>query len=135
MKTVYQYKSSGVRVEIDAEPGLYILGGDSATGKTRLRYLLEAASDDGEPVATIKYVNNPENNHYRVYGQLDESTKVLLVDRMDMMLDNDAVYEIIDRMKEHAVVLVVTMDYLKGTGTVRGASIKMEAHSITVHGL
>ena len=96
---------SGVpSIVIDAEPGLYTFGPESATGKSYLYSLLKARQASGEKVVAYTYWD------YKVHLNLADlisgiKPEVVLVDRLDCFVEDSKVVEALVTASDTMIVL------------------------------
>lgn len=78
-----------IRITIDLKPGVYIMDNESATGKTYLYKLINAANASGEKVLALTY--NEVMTYSNVVCDLlgREKYNFIMLDRYDLYASND----------------------------------------------
>lgn len=90
----------GVKITIQAEPGIYIFDGLSATGKTRLFKLLRLLAEDDTSIFTYTREDEQKGLLFEPKGKI----KVVMMDRFDV-LENQHEQQLM-KLAKKAIVLV-----------------------------
>lgn len=98
----------GMDIEIDLEPGIYVLDFFSGTGKSYLCKCLKALRVAGEPLDGYTYTDMIHNPSLGLVGYLNEGelgeVKVLMIDRYDLYRDKFEAE--IEALSHRCVVLI-----------------------------
>ena len=105
---MYEYTGRGFKVEINLEPGIYVLSNMTSTGKTLLCNLLKDFNAYGEPVNGYTYNDYLSKRHINIYAK--QGIKVLMLDRYDMY--NGVYKEIIKSLANDTIVIVDCKNYM-----------------------
>lgn len=120
-----------VQIDIKLENGLYQFNCVSATGKTRLYYLLKDLTLEGVPVIAYSY------NEYEAGISLetvigDRKPQVILIDRYDMFLNKYK--DLLLELSRNCIVLIDCKTMLQFGEYYRVCGIKMTPEKIEVYG-
>ena len=113
---VFKSNILGLQVTVDLKPGVYLMGNDSAIGKSRLGSLLEKGFLNG--LNTYYYNYSDYVKGLRIKDALaKKSYDVVLLDRVDLYIQE---YDIISEVMPYAESTVFLVDLKNIISDVRG---------------
>lgn len=101
----------GIHININLEPGVYVFGDLSSTGKTYLCKLLKKLRTFGYPVDGYTYDDYLRKISLKqLVGEIDGKIQYLLIDRYDMYKNEFLDY--IEELSKYCVVMIDCKEYV-----------------------
>lgn len=105
-----------VKIDINADNGVYLLGSQSATGKTWLYNELDKMGKRYMDTVGYSYTDLNETMESKIKNIChDRTPKVIMIDRYDM-LDADKKKDVLDTMEKYRSTSIILIDAKKREG-------------------
>ena len=122
--------SAQIKVDINLNNGIYHFDCESATGKTRLYYVLKDYQLLGEPVVAYSYEDYL--NGVKLDDKINSNTKLILIDRYDMF--KGEYVDLLLKNEKACIVLIDSKETLDFCEYDSVCGINMTKESIEVFG-